>query len=111
MTSNTFLGTIDLSEFRIAVEPRKKLAKRLKDIEERRPLVEMRLRARWKLGQMLAIVERSQGERTDKKTSSAGLTKLLAELELDRQTALEAQRIGTPPEETVENDCNQHHTA
>ena len=37
------------------------------------------------------------------KVASAGLTSLLARLELDRQTAMEAQRIGTLPTDEFEN--------
>jgi hypothetical protein len=65
---------------------------------EIRPVNETLMLARWKLGRALAKMERRQGERTDKGTSSTGLTKLLARLGTTKQTAMEAQRIGTLPE-------------
>jgi N6-adenosine-specific RNA methylase IME4 len=69
--------------------------------DERRPVNEAWMTARWKLGRALEKVERGK---PGPKVASAGLTQsfraFLAELQLDRQTALEAQRIGKlpPPE-------------
>src|SRR6516165_7535742 len=64
------------------------------DVEEMRPINELRMRARWKLGRALREVERAQGQRT----SLSGLTRLLSELDLTKPTALAAQRIGALPE-------------
>jgi hypothetical protein len=66
----------------------------LYDTTEIRPVNETPIRARWKLGQALAEIERKQGQRT----SSTGLTKLLERLGQTAQTAMLAQRIGTLPE-------------
>jgi hypothetical protein len=70
-----------------------------------RPINELRMKPRWKLGQALAKVERGQGARSDL-TSSGGQTKLsfrafLTDLGLDKSVAVEAQRIGTMPDEEL----------
>ena len=54
-----------------------------------------RFEARWKLGTLLAKGERAPVGR--EKKASAGTTRLLARLDLDKQTAMEAQRIGADP--------------
>ena len=67
---------------------------------------ELRMRARWKLGRLLAKVERKQGERTDRQTSLSGLAKsfrgYLKEIGLTSPTALAAQRIGLLPPKELE---------
>jgi hypothetical protein len=62
-----------------------------------RPINEARMRARWKLGRALAKLERAQGERT----SVRSFTKFITDLGLTKPTALEAQRIGTLPEDKL----------
>jgi N6-adenosine-specific RNA methylase IME4 len=64
--------------------------------DEIRIVNEGKLRARWKLGHLLAKVERAKHPGKGK-LASAGLTSLLAQVALDKQTALEAQRIGALP--------------
>jgi hypothetical protein len=57
-------------------------------------------RARWKLGKALAEVERDKPF-PGSATVSAGLTRFrdfLKQIKLDRQVAVEAQRIGTLPD-------------
>ncbi len=70
--------------------------------DEIRVANEGKLRARWKLGRLLAKAERTHPGPRGKTDKSAGLTQLLVRLELDRQTALEAQRIGTLPPAELE---------
>jgi hypothetical protein len=55
------------------------------------------VKARWKLGGLLGKVERASPGPQGKRVTSGGLTQLLKALELDRQTALDAQRIGAMP--------------
>jgi N6-adenosine-specific RNA methylase IME4 len=81
-------------------------------LDEIRPINEMRMRARWMLGKLIAAMKSRQGQRTDLTadlTSSAELTKsqTLEKLELDRQTASEAQRIGALPEEKFQEVIEQ----
>jgi hypothetical protein len=54
--------------------------RRAYDTSEIRPINEMRMLARWKLGQALAKAERAQGARTDKGTLLTGLTKFFRPL-------------------------------
>jgi hypothetical protein len=61
--------------------------------DEVRAVNEGKLRARWKLGGLLAKVERGGG----RGKVSAGLKHLLKQVALDKQTALEAQRISAMP--------------
>jgi N6-adenosine-specific RNA methylase IME4 len=69
------------------------------DVEEMRPINELRMRARWKLGRALREVERASGPgRGNAEKALSGLTSLLAELDLTKPTALAAQRIGALPE-------------
>jgi hypothetical protein len=56
-----------------------------------------RMTARWKLGRALAKVERAQGARSDKATSSTGLTKLLKQLALSKQTRGQPQKAVPQP--------------
>jgi hypothetical protein len=64
-----------------------------------RPINELRMRARWKLGGALAQVERAPVGRGKK--ALTGLTNLLGRLGLSKPTAMEAQRIGTMPDEEL----------
>jgi len=57
-----------------------------------------RMWARWKLGRALDKVERGKRGPKEEGVSSPSLTKLLKALDLSKQTALEAHRIGTLPE-------------
>jgi N6-adenosine-specific RNA methylase IME4 len=71
--------------------------------KEAREVNELRMRAKWKLGKLLAAVERAQGARSDKDlTSSGGLMKLLKAIKLNRQTAVELQRIASMPERELD---------
>lgn len=67
------------------------------ETEQVREANEGKVRARWKLGQMLAEVERAPAPGKGKMTST-GLTSLLKRLDLTKQTAMKAQRIGALPE-------------
>ncbi|MFK4727125.1 N6-adenosine-specific RNA methylase IME4 [Bradyrhizobium niftali] len=69
----------------------------LYSIEDMRPINETRMVARWKLGRALVGVTRAQGERT----SERSFTKFLGELGLVKPTAIEAQRIGSLPDEQM----------
>jgi hypothetical protein len=60
---------------------------------------EGKLHARWKLGRMLAKEMRGGG----RGKVSTGLTGLCERLDMTRQTAMEAQRIGTLPDAEFEN--------
>jgi hypothetical protein len=64
-----------------------------------RQVNELRMRARWRLGQLLAAIERAPGPGRGKKmlTVSTSFRALLAKLELDSAVALHAQRIGALP--------------
>ena len=72
----------------------------LYDTSEIRPVNETRMRARWKLGQALANVEREAGPGRGKKISSGlkSFMTFLKSLGTTPQTAMAAQRIGTLPE-------------
>lgn len=63
--------------------------------EQQRPINETRLRARWRLGQLLAAIERSPGGRGNKNSAR---TSLLAELKLSSNFANDLQRLGAMPE-------------
>jgi hypothetical protein len=58
------------------------------------------MRARWKLGQLLAVVERGAGPGRGKKVVQAGPSFIayLKTLDLPKTDALRAQRIGLLPE-------------
>jgi N6-adenosine-specific RNA methylase IME4 len=72
----------------------------LYSIDVIRPVNETRMRARWKLGRLLAEVERGAGPGRGKKVSHAGTSfrAYLDELKLNKNRAQEAQRIGTLPD-------------
>jgi len=82
--------------------------------DEIRPVNEARIWARWKLGGLLMVVERSPrpGEvpgpgRGNKSKKLTGFTVLLNGLGLTRQTAMEAQRLGTLPREEVQRALDE----
>ena len=58
---------------------------------------EGKVRARWKVGCLLAKVERATGPGRGIKKASAGLTSLLQRLALDKQTANEARQMSHAP--------------
>jgi hypothetical protein len=62
-----------------------------------REVNELRMRARWKLGQLLARVERGQGLRTSVQAGSKSFIGYIDELGLPKSDALRAQRIGALP--------------
>jgi N6-adenosine-specific RNA methylase IME4 len=64
--------------------------------EQVREANEGKIRARWKLGRLLAQIERAKHPGKGK-VASASLTSLLKQIGLDRQTAMESQRIGAMP--------------
>jgi N6-adenosine-specific RNA methylase IME4 len=69
--------------------------------EQVREANEGKFRARWKLGKLLAQIERGKAGRKGKKNVSVSQTyfrALLKELALDKSVALDAQRIGAMPE-------------
>lgn len=72
-----------------------------RDTEAIRPVNEARFQARWKLGQLLAQIERRQGARS---TSSRAGTKLnyLREIGLNKNRANECERISAIPEPKLE---------
>jgi hypothetical protein len=60
-------------------------------IEDMRPINELRMAPRWKLGRALAKVDKAQGERTDRSTSSGRQKKLLLQqMCLDKSAAMQA---------------------
>jgi hypothetical protein len=75
----------------------------LYSVEDMRPVNEARMRARWKLGQALAMKERGPhgGDTRDsigKRLTNAFWKWVVDVLGLTKPTALSAQRIGTLPE-------------
>jgi|GEM_PF-1282477 len=79
----------------------------LYSVEDMRPVNEVRMLARWKLGQALAKVERTHVAgpgrgRSEAKTALSSLTLFLENLGLTKPTALDAQRIGTLPKLELE---------
>jgi hypothetical protein len=73
----------------------------LYDPEQIRPLNETRMQARWKLGGLLARVPRATHPGKGK-VALTGLTSLLDKLGLTGPIALQAERIGTLPENELE---------
>jgi hypothetical protein len=72
------------------------------ETESIRPVNESRMRARWKLGQLLAIFERGTGPGRGKKVShdAKSFMAYIKKVGLDKDTAVRAQRIGAlPPKE------------
>jgi hypothetical protein len=74
----------------------------LYSVEDMRPINELRMKARWKLGGALKATPRRPGFRRDMITSCTPHTRLyedlIAELRLDRHVAQDSQRIGTMPD-------------
>ena len=71
--------------------------------EEIRPVNEMKMRARWKLGRALAEVERGDpGPAGDKDAARPYFKDYIKSLGLKKQSAQEAQRLGTLPEDELE---------
>jgi N6-adenosine-specific RNA methylase IME4 len=72
----------------------------LYDPEEIRPLNETRMQARWKLGGLLARIERKPGGRGKKALTGLGV--LLEKIGLTDPVAIQAQRISHLPENELE---------
>ena len=75
----------------------------LYSIEDMRPINELRMAARWKLGRALAQVERGAGPGRGKKVSGdqTSFRDLLRSIDLDKNVAMEAQRIGCLPDKEM----------
>jgi hypothetical protein len=73
----------------------------LYSIEDMRPVNEMRMTARWKLGRALAKIERASTGPAGKRVRLSSLTQLLESLGLTKQTANDAEHIGTLPEKEL----------
>jgi hypothetical protein len=76
--------------------------------DEMRSVNEMRMRARWSLGALLLKTERHQGKRT-LSPAETKLTDALARIGLNRQVALEAQRIACMPKDEMEKTLARNH--
>jgi hypothetical protein len=77
--------------------------------DEIRPVNEARMRARWKLGKLLAKEERASGPGRGKKISNNEKSFLvrLKNWALDKSTAMLAQRIGTLPAEDLDAELER----
>jgi len=77
-------------------------------IEDMRPVNELRMRARWKLGKALAKLYRAAGPGREKKMSAdkTSFRAFLTELDLDKSLAVGAQRIGALPEPELVKACD-----
>jgi N6-adenosine-specific RNA methylase IME4 len=75
--------------------------------EALRPANEIRFEARWKLGQLLAKMEKRQGERTDltlsRTETKSGFRAYLKEIGLNKSRANECQRIAAIPQPKLKN--------
>jgi N6-adenosine-specific RNA methylase IME4 len=102
-TASTPEEIIDIEAKIEAVEVYLRRSGLAKNLEEMWPVREAKLEARWKLGRVLAEIERRPGPGRGKKDVSEGNTfsALLDRLGLDRKAAMLAQRIGTLPEEEL----------
>ena len=69
-----------------------------------RPVIEARMWARWKLGQLLAKFQRGTGPGRGKKEAAGqpSFKQSLATLGLNKNTAKQAERIGAMPKKKVE---------
>jgi N6-adenosine-specific RNA methylase IME4 len=76
-------------------------------LDEIRPINEMRMRARWKLGAALESVVKDKPGPKPKGVTSAGLMQFLKQLELDHQTAMEARRIAALPDKIFQEAIEQ----
>jgi N6-adenosine-specific RNA methylase IME4 len=76
-----------------------------------RPVNETRMTARWKLGRLLAEVERGHGPGRGKKKDDdhPSFLAYLKQIKLDKQAAILAQRIGTLPEGELEKAFARAH--
>jgi hypothetical protein len=81
--------------------------------DELREINEFRMRARYRLGALLAKVERGKAPGKDKMISQAGKSFLtyLKEIELDKNRAQEAQRIAIMPKDEFEKALVANHKA
>jgi hypothetical protein len=82
----------------------------LYSIEDMRPINELRMRARWKLGGALKATERMPEGRPPKNTVQAvnSFWKWVKEqLALERATVVDAQRIGTMPDDELTKAYNE----
>jgi hypothetical protein len=80
------------------------------DPEEIRPLNETRMRARWKLGRLLAKIERPGfGPGRGKKKALSPLGLLMEKAGLEWPTVVEAERIGTMPDAELEKELARCH--
>src|ERR1700716_3723195 len=73
----------------------------LYSIEDMRPINELRMKARWKLGGALAQLERVQGLKpntSNAKGSKTPFRSFLKTISLGQTSAVEAQRIATMPD-------------
>ena len=77
--------------------------------EEIRPCNELKMWARWKLGQLLSEVERNVTGRPSEKSDGARPTfsKYIKLIKLKKQSAQDAQRLGTLPEAELEASLAQ----
>jgi N6-adenosine-specific RNA methylase IME4 len=78
------------------------------EVETIRPVNELHMRARWRLGRVLMEVERASHPGKGKVASSS-LTSLLRALELTKQTAQAAQRIGSLPDAELDKALADAH--
>src|SRR5258706_15059270 len=70
----------------------------LYSIEDMRPINETRMKARWKLGALLAETARQPGPGRGKEKKLSGFTSFLKTIGLTKPTAQAAQRIGALPD-------------
>jgi N6-adenosine-specific RNA methylase IME4 len=104
------LATIDDPAEVIALEKTIELAEKhmhdsgLYSDDDIRRVNELRMRARWKLGRLLALVERGAGPGRGQKMIQAGssFSAFIESLGLPKTDALRAQRIGAMPEAELE---------
>jgi hypothetical protein len=73
----------------------------LYSIEDMRPINELRMKARWKLGAALAAVERIHGARPKLSSPRENFAKFLKTIGLDNTLGMKAQRIGAMPNDEL----------
>jgi hypothetical protein len=76
-------------------------------LDEIRPINEMRMRARWRLGAALESVVKDKPGPKPQGVTSAGLMQFLKQIELDHQTAMEARRIAALPDKNFREAIEQ----
>jgi hypothetical protein len=74
----------------------------LYSVEDMRPINETKMAARWKLGKALAAVDWARQKDVLRLDI---FRKLLTELDLGKNVAMEAQRIGAMPDEEMARAC------